>query len=200
MLCALGLPRLFRNPPKEVLMARIHQWILLPALVAALPMAAAAEESCVRRVFGEYCLGGQISDQMRKDPQFVHQQREGEHFAVIYVKGQETIYVMAFKERIYKVLRRYDSPTVLRFLDLKRLLTDKYGVPEDLSRYPGYARNRASKMGAIRRGEGYAELVWTPEGVDWKVTLGWTRELGLTLDYRIKELDEAQRAAGTAGL
>jgi len=181
-------------------MSRIVQWTLLAALVAAVPIVAVAEDACVKRVFGNYCLGGQISEQTRKDPKFVHQQQEGDRFAVVYVEGDEKIYVMAYKQRIYKVLRRYDSPTVLRYSDLQTLLTDKYGPPQDLSRYPGYAKNRASKMGAIRRGEGYAELLWAPEGVDWSITLGWTRELGLTLDYRVKDLDEEQRATSTARL
>jgi len=181
-------------------MSRMIQWTLLAALVAVPPIAAVAGEACAKRVFGDYCLGGQISEQIRKDSKFFHQQREGDRFAVIYVEGDERIYVMAYKERIYKVLRQYDSPTALRYSDLQTLLTDKYGPPQDLSRYPGYAKNRASRMGAIRRGEGYAELRWAPEGVDWSMTLGWTRELGLTLDYRVKGLDEEQRAASTARL
>ncbi len=179
--------------------SRFRRMLLAP-LIAMVSLGARAEEACLKVVFDSYCLGGDMEAQMTSAPRFVQQERNGERLAVVYTVGRESTYVMAYRGRIYKVLRRYDPATVLHFTDLQTILTGKYGEPQDRSRYPAYARNRASRIGAIRRGEGDSELVWTPDGQAWSVTLSWTRELGVALDYRAKALDEAQRHAADAGL
>ncbi len=181
-------------------MSRKLRQLLLAPIIGMASFGALAEESCLKVVFDGYCLGGDMSAQLTKDPRYVQQERNGDRFAVVYSLGQESIYVLAYHNRIYKVLHRYDPTTVLRFNDLETILRGKYGPPQDLSRYPGYAHNRAARIGAIRRGEGEAELLWTPAGQPWSVTLGWTRELGITLDYRAKALDAEQRRAASAGL
>jgi len=174
--------------------------LLLAPLLAIAPVGAQAEQSCLKVVFDGYCLGGDMEAQMSNEPRFVQEERKGDRLAVVYTAGRESTYVLSYRGRIYKVLRRFDPPTLLRFTDLKTILSGKYGDPRDRSRYPAYARNRAARIGAIRRGEGDAELVWTPSGQPWSATLSWTRELGVALDYRVKALDEAQRRAADAGL
>lgn len=181
-------------------MSRKLPGVLLAGVLALASGGLAAEETCMKRVFNEYCLGGDMDAQVRKPQPVLHQQREGERFAVIYPDGDGSVYVMAFRGRIYKVLRRYDPSTILRFNDLETILTAKYGPPADQSRYPPYARNRASRVGAIRRGEGRAELVWEPPGEEWSVTLAWNRELGLNLFYLAKDLDARQEQAAESGL
>ncbi|MGD2081932.1 MAG: hypothetical protein PVF91_03145 [Chromatiales bacterium] len=181
-------------------MSRKLPRLTLAGLLAVLSAALPAEEVCMKRVFNEYCLGGDMDAQVRAPKPVIHQQREGDRFAVVYADGDGSAYVMSFKGRIYKVLRRYDPSTILRFNDLEKILTGKYGPPNDLSRYPAYARNRASRIGAIRRGEGRAELVWEPRGEPWAVTLAWNRELGLHLYYTAKELDAQMEMAAESGL
>ena len=154
-----------------------------------------AEEQCLKVVFNQYCLGGDIRQLQRQKPQFIHQQREGERFALIYGEGRERIYILSYQNRIYKIVRKYQPATRLNYLDLKELLTSKYGVPDDSSQYPERAKGLASRIGAIRRGEGQALLTWRPPGQEWYLQLGWNREMGLNLAYIVDRLDGKQQAS-----
>lgn len=158
-----------------------------------------AEEQCLKVVFNQYCLGGDIRLLQRQKPQFIHQQQEGERFALIYGEGRERIYILSFQNRIYKIVRKYQPATRLNYLDLKELLSSKYGIPEDSSQYPEKAKGLASKIGAIRRGEGRALLTWKPPGEEWYLQLGWNREMGLNLAYIINRLDGKQRMTQEEG-
>ena len=153
---------------------------------------------CWKRVFNLYCLGGDIQQLAREQPRFAYQQAQGQHFALIYTEGRDQIYVMAYKGRIYKVLRRHEPATRLRFEELKGLLNDKYGSARDESLYPAYARLPSSRTGAILRGEGKALLVWRPDPA-WRVELSWTREGGLSLAYLANDLDAEQNKALQGG-
>jgi hypothetical protein len=167
--------------------------------LSLLSLAAGAEtaQGCLRQVFSEYCLGGDIRELARQDPGFVHQQREGERFALIYPAGREKDYVMAYRNRIYKVLRKLEPSTNIRYRDLRKLLTGKYGTPVDQSRFPLHAKGLAAKIGAIRRGEGKMLLYWYPADTPWHIELGWSREMGLNLAYLDTEEQARQRAQET---
>ncbi len=170
--------------------------LLLPLLQVT---AVSGDQQCLKRVFNHYCLGWDIRQLQRKRPSYDHQQSDGERFALVYTEGREKIYVMAYQGLVYKVLRQYQPATLLRYEDLRDSLDLKYGVPEDLSRFPDHARVLASKIGAIRRGEGKAMLVWQPEGEAWRVELSWTREMGLSLAYIANQMDQLQRQAREKG-
>lgn len=157
-----------------------------------------ADQSCSKRVFNHYCLGWDIKQLQRKRPTYIHQQSDGERFALIYTEGRERIYVMAYQSLIYKVLRQYQPATLLRYEDLRDELEAQHGSAEDLSRFPEHARGLASKIGAIRRGEGKAMLVWRPDEA-WRVELSWTREMGLSLAYIANRMDRLQRQAREKG-
>lgn len=157
--------------------------ILIGLLLA--PLGGYAEEDCLKLVFNRYCLGGDVNQSLRKNPQPLIQQPQGERLALIYPENRERIYVLAFRGRIYKVLRRYRHATQLKY--------------EDRSEFPEYARNAASRLGAIRRGEGRATHVWEPQDAAWHIELDWTREMGLTLAYIANALDQQQKRATQQG-
>lgn len=160
--------------------------------------AVGADATCSKRVFNHFCLGWDIKQLQRKRPTYIHQQSDGERFALIYTEGRERIYVMAYQGLVYKILRQYQPPTLLRYEDLRDEQEMRHGEAEDLSRFPEHARGLASKIGAIRRGEGQAMLVWRPEPA-WRVELSWTREMGLTLAYIANHMDRLQREARAKG-
>jgi len=163
-----------------------------------LTSAAAAQDSCLKRVFGRYCLGGDINVLLRQAPQSMAQQVDGERHALIYPKGGDDLYVMAFRNRIYKVLLRYGTASQLRYEDLYRLLRKKYGLGRDESRFPQNANTPARRLVAIRRGEGRAIHIWRPAKT-WHIELSWTREMGLALAYMDSATDAQQQAERDGG-
>jgi hypothetical protein len=162
------------------------------------PLSGSTAESCLKRVFDRYCLGGDFNVLVRQSPP-MRQQQEGEKQAAVYWEGRGETYVLAFRQRIYKVVREQRPSSQLHFQDLVELLTQKYGKPQDRSRFPHYADSRAARIVAIRRGEGRAEQVWNP-GQGWLVELSWTRELGLALSYVAEQLDAERRRAAQQAL
>jgi hypothetical protein len=183
-----------KRPP-----VRLLRWVLMAFLLLA-GSQLSASEPCLKRVFNEYCLGGDIEQLMRQRKGYVHQEQEGERRALIYADDRDLIYVLAFQGRIYKVVRKYGSETLITFEDLLRLLNEKYGPSSDESRYPAYVRSQASKIGAIRRGDGRERHSWRPTGQSWFVRLTWTRELGLALEYVADEVASEQSRLQAEGL
>ena len=147
-----------------------------------------AKESCLKRVFDDFCVGGDINQLARKKPETLYRQGQGERLALVDPEKKDTLYVLGYKGRIYKVVRKYSSATLLKFDDLLGLLTQKYGASRDLSEFPGYARSQASRVGAIRRGDGQALHVWQPQGQQWYIRLRWNREFGVSLEYVAEHL------------
>ncbi|MCB1761282.1 MAG: hypothetical protein KDI68_16040 [Gammaproteobacteria bacterium] len=174
-------------------MRSLQLFICLMLMLSSVASAAETPEGCLRQVFGGYCLGGDIRELARRNAGFMHQQREGERFALIYPAGRDKDYVMAHRNRIYKVLRKYEPSTNISYRDLRQLLTGKYGEPVDQSRFPLHAKGLAAKIGAIRRGEGKMLLYWYPADMPWHIELGWSREMGLNLAYLDSEEQARQR-------
>ena len=176
-------------------------WIglsLLLLLGAGLPQDdAAADQGCLKMVFNRYCLGGDIERLAQQLPGVRYE--DGERTALLYFEGGEQDYVLAWRGRIYKVLRQYRISSQLRYEELYGLLRDKYGSGKDQSRFPAYANRPGSRQIAIRRGEGRAAHVWRTDG-GWHIELSWTRELGLSLAYLADELEREQEAARQGGL
>lgn len=170
----------------------------LASLLFLSPFRAFAAEDCLKQVFERYCLGGDIQVLLRQGPKPQFQHKDGERLAYIFHEGPERIYVLAFRDRIYKVVRRYRAATQLRFEDLYALLRGKYGPGEDRSRFPPYATTAARRLGSIRRGDGQAVHYWKPAD-SWYIELSWTREMGLALAYVAIALEEEQEAAVEQG-
>ncbi|MEA3275234.1 MAG: hypothetical protein U9Q81_08095 [Pseudomonadota bacterium] len=179
---------------------RRARWRSLPLLGILLLGAAqvGAQETCLKLVFGRYCLGGDVNLLLGQGPQPEFQQADGERLALIFTEGPERVYVLAFRGRIYKVVRRYRAATQLRYEDLYALLREKYGAGEDRSRFPPYATTASRKLSSIRRGDGRAVHYWKPTDT-WHVELSWTREMRLALAYIATDLAEQQQAAVDQG-
>lgn len=172
-----------------------------PAQVQAAPSVAqpgAAVDGCTKQVFGLYCLGADVNALLRQRPPG-DQQRDGERLALIYDQGTEQDYVMAFRGRVYKVVRQFRAETQLMYQDIYAQLREKYGAGEDRSLFPGYAESPTSRQGSIRRGDGKAIHVWNPAET-WRIELTWTREFGLSLAYIDNALEAQQRVAVQRGL
>lgn len=158
---------------------------------------AVAQESCLKLVFNRFCLGGDVNALLQRDPPMARQD-DGDRSALVYTEAADTLYVLAWRGRIYKVVRRYRIATQMRFEELYVVLRDKYGAGEDRSQFPPTATTSGRRQIAIRRGEGQAVHVWPVEG-GWRIELAWTRELGLGLAYIADELERAQSAALQSG-
>jgi hypothetical protein len=170
--------------------------LALLALLAAVP-AAAQSPPCLKLVFNQYCLGGDVNQlAQQRPPALRHDQ--GERVALIYYQGRDRDYVLAWRGRVYKVLREHRIASQLHYEDLYRLLRKKYGEGEDKSSFPAHARTPGRKQIAIRRGEGRAVHVW-PTDAGWHIELSWTRETGLALAYIADALDAEQAAAMHSG-
>lgn len=161
---------------------------LLAALLWLTSGTSAAADACLKRIFNHYCLGGDVQVQLAQPPPPLFQQPEGDRLAVVYQEGRERTYVMAFRGRIYKVVREYYPATQVTFDDLYTLLRSKYGEGEDRSRFPSYARTPSSRLGAIRRGDGRAMHRWDVPQDGYHMELAWNREQGLTLAYLATDL------------
>ena len=173
-------------------------WLWIGALLAVTAVAPAmAQPPCLKLVFNRYCLGGDVNLVAQQAPPALRQE-EGDRVALIDDEGRDRLYVLAWRGRVYKVVRAYRIASQLHYEELYLLLRDKYGDGEDRSRFPADARTPGRKQIAIRRGEGQATHVWrTAEG--WHMELSWTREMGLALSYIADELDQAQEAAVQSG-
>jgi hypothetical protein len=172
---------------------------LLLALQAIGP-AVGGEEGCLKMVFGDYCLGGAMQQQLQRHPKGIPAPESGARSAVVYPKGREHTYVMAYQGRIYKVLHTYEPVNQVTFKDLRKRLESKYGAYLDHSHYPAYARTKASRISSIRRGEGALKFIWSNTERPWRIELEWTRKLGISISYLANDLEEKQKAAMIEGL
>ena len=178
----------------------IRRWGMrcLAALLLLVPLASFGDDACLKLVFDRYCLGGDLGPLLRQGPKPYVEQTDGKRHALVYQEGHDLVYVLAFRNRIYKVLRRYRTASQLRFDDLYGLLRSKYGPGEDHSQFPPYASIPSRRLGSIRRGDGRAIHVWKPDSA-WHVELTWTREMDIAVAFVAIALDVEQQAAVKAG-
>ena len=185
-----------KNNPSDA-MPFINIAFILFTLIS-LPVA--ATEGCMKQVFGDYCLGGSLRSLMQQNKATAAPQVKGERAGVIYREDNEKIYVMAYKDVIYKVVHTYEPETQATLKDLRRRLQRNYGAYSDESRYPDNTRNRSRQVSSIRRGDGEERNVWQPPNQPWRVELGWTRQLGVYVAFYHNELDARQKEAARQGL
>lgn len=142
--------------------------LALAATLCALasPSPARADASCLKQVFGLYCLGGAAPAGAPAD---------GEHAA------DEHTQLLLRDGRIQAVSRQLQPADWLRFNELKVRLVRLYSTAEDVSDFPRYATSRSSKLNAIRAGRGYAAARWQQPG--WAVQLEWRTLDHLLLRY-----------------
>jgi hypothetical protein len=178
----------------------LSRFVLLLLLIATLSVHGAENKVCLKKVFNSYCLGGTLQQQLADAPVNMQPMIKGERSGVVYLQDNEKIYVMAYKGVIYKIVRTHEPDTLMTVKDLQRRLQREYGNYQDMSEYPENTQNQSRQVGYIRRGEGELKYVWQLPGRSWRVELGWTRKLGVTISYFVNELDEMQTEAALQGL
>jgi len=174
--------------------------LFLLLLLISMAGVSTGAEICLKKVFNEYCLGDTLEQQLKRTPVNMQPRSNGDRAGVIYEKDNEKIYVMAYKGVIYKVLHTYEPQTQATMKDLRRRLQRIYGNYQDLSEYPDNTKNKSRQISTIRRGDGELRNVWQLPGQPWRVELGWTRKLGVSIAFFINELDEMQKEAARQGL
>lgn len=180
-------------------MALIKLSFLIGMLVPLLAIGEGMDQ-CVKRVFGGFCLGGTLSQQLVQKPVAMQPRTKGERSGVIYDRDNEKIYVMAYKGVIYKILHTYEPRTLVTLKDLRSRLQDKYGVYQEHSRYPDNTPSRSRQIRAVRRGEGEIRNIWQLPEEPWRVELTWDRKLGISVVYFLNQLDAQQKEAARQGL
>lgn len=175
---------------------------LISILLFILPVAAQAQQSgdCVKQVLDHYCLGSRLEELLRYRPVKTPIREQGDRSGVIYQEDNEKIYVMAYKGIVYKVLRTYEPEARSTLRNLQRTLQGHYGDYQDLSHYPEDTKNKARQLSSIHRGDGELRYVWQASNEPWRVELGWSRRLGISVSYFLNALDEEQKAAALRGL
>ena len=161
------------------------------------PAVSPAQQPCLKLVFNQYCLGGDVNALAQQQPPAMRED-QAERVALVYYEGRDRDYVLAWRGAVYKVLREHRIASQLHYEDLYRLLREKYGDGEDRSTFPSYAHTPGRKQISIRRGEGRAVHVWET-GQGWHIELSWTRETGLALAYIADDLERQQAAAVQSG-
>jgi hypothetical protein len=174
--------------------------LIIALLVSAwVAPAVAANEPCLKLVFGRYCLGGDMAPLLQANPPPIGRQDQGASMALVFTDSPDRVYALGFSGRLYKVVRAFAVSTQLRYDETYAALRDIYGPGEEQSRFPDYATTPARRLAAIRRGEGRAVHVWKPSPT-WHIELSWTREMGLSLAYIATELNAARAAQLEIGL
>lgn len=102
-------------------------WILAPMLFLVTGGARAAD-ACLTLVFDRYCLGEDLMAVLKQGLPPVIEQTEGERRALVYQQGPERVYVLGYRNAVYKVVRRYRGATQLHFEELYQSLRARYGA------------------------------------------------------------------------
>ena len=173
---------------------------LLVALSLVLHQApAGADGACLKQVFGRYCLGADVNQVLASMPPPIMRQARDDSLALVFQEGADRLYLLAYTNRLYKVVRAFAVATQLRFDDTYKELVQLYGAGQDASRFPVYASTPTARLASIRRGEGRAVHRWEPSP-DWHIELSWTQELGVSLAYVATELEARRSAKAEGGL
>lgn len=146
----------------------------------------AEEDTCIKKVFHKYCLGGDEKDlpewkakQKISDKSYVYQ----------YTK---ILAVQTFSGRISRVVNFYGRYTWLKYLTLTNKLKEKYGEPKDNSYFPDYVKTPQSKVTTITIGKSEIIHSWQQDG--WSIIFVWS-EGGAGLSYSHDSLIEQEKAS-----
>jgi hypothetical protein len=122
--------------------------LIIALLVSAwVAPAVAANEPCLKLVFGRYCLGGDMAPLLQANPPPIGRQDQGASMALVFTDGPDRVYALGFSGRLYKVVRAFAVSTQLRYDETYAALRDIYGPGEEQSRFPDYATTPARAVG-----------------------------------------------------
>ncbi len=139
---------------------------------------ATGEPDCAKRVFGQYCLGGDASA-LELTPV------EGAEGRFTDAAGNPDTQLDIAAGRITAVERRVEPGGWREYDVWKKRLERLYRSGLNVSTFPRYAASRSSQLNAIRSGRGSARTDWPQTG--WLLSLIWREPEAIHLRY---ELDE----------
>lgn len=146
-------------------------------------------ETCVKLVFSEFCLGGQISPQSLENRlKLIQQKDEIFHY---FSAADKRIIVSTHQNKIVAVERQEVPGSWLNFTAWKVKLVRLYGRAKDQSSLPSYATSRSSRFNVIKAGKGVAQVSWPQK--NWTVTLRWDDPAFIRLQYTLEQSQASAR-------
>lgn len=172
---------------------------LLPVLVIAFFTSPAFADDCLKMVFNDYCLGGDLKAIIDRNPPD-DVSRDGDATYIIYKESaDETVSINAIEGKVAVVGKFMQPGSWLNYRSWKARLEEIYGAGDDRSYFPDYANSDSSKATAISLGKGRALHVW--DQGEWMIALAWRdREFGINLGYMHKALMDVMKNRQDAGL
>lgn len=164
-----------------------YHWLIIFLLMTQPAHAA----DCVKRVFNEFCLGGDLTEQQKANAQVVTGNDSQLRFAQ-HPKGP--ILIDRNEGQITSVTRLIKPGSWLNFTDWKVKLVRIYGRDQSQNNFPLSATSRSSKLNAINANKGYALSVWPQSG--WHIALKWDDARHITLQYKLDKLHTPNTSEG----
>jgi hypothetical protein len=162
--------------------------LVIAAVLLAAQTAAPTPDPCLRKAFGDFCLGGPTA-LLPANPQTT----DG-GATLAWSSGDEVTMAKPFDGQVAVVARTYKPQTALKFNELAQQLRGVFGEPKDEGQFPDYADTESARATAIELGKAKALLTWSRPGWRYTVQLLWQQK-SLMVVYRADEL-EARRKAG----
>lgn len=170
------------------------QMILALALVGGSSQLVADEANCVKLVFNNFCLGGNIANvtvepdienDVTTDAENTSQSLTEEPSTQknTYLWRDKTVLVEYSDEIIVAVTRLETPGTWLNYTSWKTKIVRQYGRGEDRSTFPAYATSRSSRLNALNSGRGFAAMAWPQSG--WQVEMLWRDQRHIELRYSL---------------
>ena len=155
-------------------------------LIFALTTGNSWADECMKKVFYDYCLGGDIKELLKNtSPDKDITKRGVRH--LFYKDGEEMTMVTGWNGKIIAVAKLHKPASWMNYYQFKSKLKEKYGDGKDESHFPEYANSEISKRTAIELGNGQAQHAW--DQGEWKVILTWSdSDLGISISYHHRQL------------
>ncbi len=144
----------------------------------------AAEESCLKVVFKQYCLGGSLETLLAEQPQ-AEQSRSAQGMQLKIKQSNQLLIIDAEKGKIVRISRQQPPGRWINFETWKRKLVRLYHKPEVLGSFPAYASSRSARLNAIRAKKGFAHNRWSQ--THWFVELIWDNPDHILLSYQLDD-------------
>lgn len=144
----------------------------------------AAEETCLKVVFKQYCLGGSVETLLATHPK-AEQSRSAQGLQLKISDSKQPLIIEAKEGKIVRISRQLKPGRWLNFENWKRKLEQHYRSAEHLGHFPAYATSRSSRLNAINAGKGFAHDRWSQKG--WHVDLIWDNPNHILLSYQLND-------------
>lgn len=150
--------------------------------VSAEPVADKAAPECMKKVFGDFCLGGPATDLPNG----------GDADKKTRWYPDRSVIVFVTDGRVSRVARLYKPGTWLTYNNVEHDLVEKYGQGKDHSFFPSYANDMTTRENAITLKKGQAARVWSQPG--FTIELIWSDSKAVMLRYSHDDLAAIEKA------